>query len=177
MSNKKVKYTTKQLDRELQVEPICGNFSFIDFDNTPSFQRPSSTYMPREQFILDTDEQNKGEDYRKFVITGETRRIPADHGDYVRNSNKSSGRGFGDVNISQELRYGSDTRQQKKMATQTDLSNFKVGDNMFTNFNYTGTNMEKPVSPEIMHLVGKNCGMVPWSRGGIDTRNLDKYRK
>ena len=36
------------------------------------------------------------------------------HGSYVVNGFKGSGRGFGDVNVDAELRYGENSREDKK---------------------------------------------------------------
>lgn len=173
-SNKRVKYVTEQLNRELQVEPICSNFSYIDFENTPTFQPPQTTYSRKEQVVFDGDDINKGNDYRRVRVNGETGRTALDYSHYIINGQKTAGRGFGDHDISQELRYGLDTRQEKKTAASTDLSDFKIGNNFYSKFDRSGNNMP---APEIIHLVEDKNKVIPWVRGGIDTRNLDKYRK
>ena len=173
ISNKKVQ-NTHELKRDLEVEPICGNFSYINFDESTSFQRPSNTYQKKEDVVLTNQVLNQQENIRRLTLTGETKRMPLNYGNYIPNGYKSAGRGFGDFDASQELRYGTDTRQAKKTAASTDLTNFKIGDNYFTNYNLNGDVM---AAPEIIHLVNGKTNVVPWARGGIDTRNLDKYRK
>ena len=173
ISNKKVQ-NTHELKRDLEVEPICGNFSYINFDKSTSFQRPQNTYQKKEDIILTNQVLNHQENIRRLTLTGETKRMPLNYGNYIPNGYKSAGRGFGDFDISQELRYGTDTRQAKKTAASTDLTNFKIGDNYFSNYNLSGDVIP---APEIIHLVNGKTNVVPWARGGIDTRNLDKYRK
>ena len=181
ISNKKVKYVTDRLERDTQIEPICGNFSYIDFDSAASFERPETTFSRKEQMVFDGDDINKGNDYRRFVITGDTKRMPTNFGDkYIVNGHKSAGRGFGDHDISQQLRYGQDTRQDFKTAASADLSGFKIDNNTFTRHNWSGDDLNahnNNVAPEVMHLVNGNLGDGCWIRGGIDTRNLDKFRK
>ena len=79
------------------------------------------------------------------------------HGDYVTNGFKGNGRGFGDVDISANLRYGQDARNERKTARTQDLKDYRFH-HMFKGFH------------------DENNTVLPFSRGGIDTRNLDKYR-
>ena len=77
------------------------------------------------------------------------------HGDYVNNGYKGNGRGFGDVVISQDLRYGKNSRDEKKTARSHDLKDLK-----FNNI--------------VISLNDEDNIVLPFPRGGIDTRNLDK---
>ena len=119
---------------------------------------PKTTFKRKEEMVLDTDNQHKGEDYRNFSITGNTKRNSLDSSHYIKNGYKGNGRGFGDLENHENLRYGFDSRQAKKTASSHDITEFKLN-KLYNNFN-DPTNV-----------------VMPFPRGGIDTRNLDKYRK
>jgi len=168
ISNKKTKLHNQLLDRELHCDPLDGNYKNKEIDTSTKLRDSKNTYRRKEQMILN------GFDNRRLTITGESKRVPLNYGSYILNGNKSEGRGFGDYDASQDLRFGIDTRQEKKTAASTDLTDFKLGDNYYTNFNLSGDVMP---SPEIIHLVNGNNNVLPFPRGGVDTRNLDKYRR
>ena len=74
-------------------------------------------------------------------------------GDYIPSGYKGHGRGTGDQEIAKDLRYGHNSRDEKKIARETDLTNLDF------NFMYNNFNADT---------------VLPFARGGIDTRNLDK---
>ena len=167
-NNTKAKLRNQVLDRELTLDPLDGNYDNLKIDDSNKLRNSKNTYVRKENMILNNF------DNRRLTLTGETKRMPLDYSSYIVNGNKSEGRGFGDYDVSQDLRFGIDSRQQKKTASSTDLTSFKVGNNNYSNYNLSGDVMP---SPEIIHLVNGNKCTLPWPRGGIDTRNLDKYRR
>jgi hypothetical protein len=137
--------------------PSSSNNQSSNIDIETKLLKAESTYKQKNIMKLDTDQDNKNKDYRNFSMVSEKSRESINHGNYVRNGFKGSGRGFGDVNIDAELRYGANSREEKKTARSQDLKDYKFHD-MFPNFH------------DEKHVV------LPFARGGIDTRNLDKYR-
>jgi hypothetical protein len=164
--DEKLKYNDKAFERELEINkviyvpgmfPSSSNNQSSNIDIETKLLKAESTYKQKNIMKLDTDQDNKNKDYRNFSMVSEKSRESINHGNYVRNGFKGSGRGFGDVNIDAELRYGANSREEKKTARSQDLKDYKFHD-MFPNFH------------DEKHVV------LPFARGGIDTRNLDKYR-
>lgn len=77
---------------------------------------------------------------------------------YKRPGDRSAGRGMGNVYVASYLQYGQDSRNDLDTITGVELDKYK--------FHYHFRNYQDP-----NHLV------FPLPRGGIDTRNLDKYTK
>jgi hypothetical protein len=77
---------------------------------------------------------------------------------YKRTGNRSAGRGIGNVHADSYIRYGNDTRNDMETIADVELDKYK--------FHYHFRNYQDP-----NHIV------FPLPRGGIDTRNLDKYTK
>ena len=131
------------------------NFQRSDVDTETSLRNAEFTNKVKQVTKLDIDENNKGKDYRNFSLMSEKLRETLNHGDYVNNGYKGNGRGFGDVVISQDLRYGKNSRDEKKTARSHDLKDLK-----FNNI--------------VISLNDEDNIVLPFPRGGIDTRNLDK---
>ena len=108
----------------------------------------------KNEFKLDTDEDNKNKDYRNFSMNSQKKRESLNHGEYITNGFKGNGRGFGDVDISASLRYGQDARKERKTARTQDLKDYRFH-HMYPSFN------------------DENNTVLPFARGGIDTRNLE----
>lgn len=78
--------------------------------------------------------------------------------------NKSAGRGFGQFDASQWLRYPRETRSDRGNISSFEFYTFDKNNTRFEQL--TRSSYQNP-----KHLV------LPWARGGIDTRNLDRYTK
>ena len=164
--SEKLKYNDKGLDRQLEVNkiiniqgmyPSINNHQLTNVDIENKLLKSQTTYKKKNIVKLDLDDENKNKDYRNFSLSSEKNRETLNYGNYIKNGFKGNGRGFGDFNIDVELRYGINSREEKKNARSYDLKNYKFI-KMYPNFND-----EKNV-------------VLPFARGGIDTRNLDKYR-
>ena len=112
------------------------------------------TLILKNQVTLDSENKDKEETGNFYVKSGKMRET-INHGDYINNAFR--GDGFGDHDVSQMLRYGQNSRDVKKTARDADLKDYKF------------------------HKLLKNVNdednvVLPFSRGGIDTRNLDKFR-
>lgn len=160
----KLKYSSVDFERELDLEDVINvkgmlssnkNFQRSDVDTETSLRNAEFTNKVKQVTKLDIDENNKGKDYRNFSLMSEKLRETLNHGDYVNNGYKGNGRGFGDVVISQDLRYGKNSRDEKKTARSHDLKDLK-----FNNI--------------VISLNDEDNIVLPFPRGGIDTRNLDK---
>lgn len=160
----KLKYSSVDFERELDLEDVINvkgmlssnnNFQSSDVDTETSLRNPEITNKVKQVTKLDMDKDNKGKDYRNFSLMSEKLRETLNHGDYVNNGYKGNGRGFGDVVISQDLRYGKNSRDEKKTARSHDLKDLK-----FNNI--------------VISLNDEDNIVLPFPRGGIDTRNLDK---
>ena len=165
--NSKLKYHEQQLQRELDINrvvnvpgkfPSTKNNQNSNIDVETYLLHPLNNYSRKEQMILDTDEENNKKEYRNFKIDSNTKRNNLDFSEYVKNGYMGNGRGFGDIEASAHLRYGFDTRHDKKTANSHDITEFKI--------NHVYHNFHDP-----------KHNVLPFARGGIDTRNLDKYRK
>lgn len=135
--------------------PSNANFQNNDVDLETKLRNAESTNKVKQITKLDEDKDNKGKDYRNFSLRSEKIRETLNHGDYVNNGYKGNGRGFGDVNVSQDLRYGQSSREDKKTARSHDLKDLKFN-NIVRSFN------------------DEDNVVLPFPRGGIDTRNLEK---
>ena len=160
----KLKYSSVDFERELDLEDVINvkgmlssnkNFQSSDVDTETNLRNAKITNKMKQVTKLDIDENNKGKDYRNFSLMSEKLRETLNHGDYVNNGYKGNGRGFGDVVISQDLRYGKNSRDEKKTARSHDLKDLK-----FNNI--------------VISLNDEDNIVLPFPRGGIDTRNLDK---
>ncbi len=161
----KLKFNSNSFDRELDLKDIINvrgklpqgsnNFQNSDIEINTKLRNSESTNKMKQISKLDTDKYNKGKDYRNFSLKSEKMRETLNHGDYVNNGYKGNGRGFGDVNISQDLRYGKNSRDEKKTARSHDLKDLKFN-NLMINFS------------------DEDNVVLPFPRGGIDTRNLEK---
>jgi len=161
----KLKFNSNSFDRELDLKDIINvrgklpqgsnNFQNSDIEINTKLRNSESTNKMKQITKLDIDKDNKGKDYRNFSLKSEKVRETLNHGDYVNNGYKGNGRGFGDVNISQDLRYGKNSRDEKKTARSHDLKDLKFN-NLMINFS------------------DEDNVVLPFPRGGIDTRNLEK---
>jgi hypothetical protein len=161
----KLKFNSNSFDRELDLKDIINvrgklpqgsnNFQNSDIEINTKLRNSESTNKMKQITKLDTDKDNNGKDYRNFSLKSEKLRETLNHGDYVNNGYKGNGRGFGDVNISQDLRYGKNSRDEKKTARSHDLKDLKFN-NLMINFS------------------DEDNVVLPFPRGGIDTRNLEK---
>ena len=161
--DEKLRYNNKQFNRCLEINPLgkipnSTNPQSMNIDLESNLLLSKNTYEKKNLYTLDKDEQNKDKEYRNFSLKSNTKRVNLNHGDYIRNGNKTNGRGFGDHTIDSELRYGKSTRNEKKTARSHDFL-----DNTF-----------HPLFP---NYNDESNVVLPFYRGGIDTRNLDKYRK
>ena len=160
----KLKFNNKNFDRELDLKDVfnvCGtlpsnaNFKNNNVELETKLRNAESTNKVKQIVKLDEDKDNKDKDYRNFCLRSEKVRETLNHGDYVNNGYKGNGRGFGDVDVSQNLRYGQSSREDKKTARSHDLKDLKFN-NLVINFN------------------DEDNVVLPFPRGGIDTRNLEK---
>ena len=159
-----LKFNSNIFDRELDLKDVINvrgklpsneNFQNSDIEVNTMLRNSESTNKLKQITKLDVDKDNKGKDYRNFSLKSEKVRETINHGDYVNNGYKGNGRGFGDVNVSQDLRYGKNSRDEKKTARSHDLKDLKFN-NLIIDFN------------------DENNIVLPFPRGGIDTRNLEK---
>ena len=158
----KLKYNDKAFDRELEINkvvyvpgmfPTSQNFQSTNVELETNLLKAENTYKKKNSFSLDTDEENKKKHYRNFSLEGSKIRETLNSGDYIPSGYKGHGRGTGDQEIAKDLRYGHNSRDEKKIARETDLTNLDF------NFMYNNFNADT---------------VLPFARGGIDTRNLDK---
>ena len=164
---KKMKFHQDALLRDLEINrivfvpgilPTTSNHQSNNVDVETYLLHPENTYDKKNKTILDTDKVNEGKDYRNFTIANDGSRESLDYSKYINNGFKGSGRGFGDYEIGSELRYGENSRLDINHTRQSDLTNIK--------FNNAEIGINKASE-----------SVLPFPRGGIDTRNLDKYRK
>ena len=165
--NKKMKFHDAGLSRNLEIDrilfvpgmlPTTSNHQSNNVDVESYLIHPESTFSKKNDFTLDTDDDNKNKDYRNFTMEGKELRKNLYVGDYVNNGFKGQGRGYGDYEISSKLRYGYSSRIENNNAREADVSNI--------NLNNSDIGLNE-VTPDVL----------PFPRGGIDTRNLDKFRK
>lgn len=165
-TKEKLKYNDKGFERELEINkviyvpgmlPSSANNQSSNVEIESNLLHSKTTYSKKNEFKLDTDENNKNKDYRNFSMNSQKKRESLNHGEYITNGFKGNGRGFGDVDISASLRYGQDARKERKTARTQDLKDYRFH-HMYPSFN------------------DENNTVLPFARGGIDTRNLDKYR-
>ena len=163
--NKKTKYRTNALDRELKINnvmcvpgmlPTTKNNQSNNI-NVESYLRNSRISSKKKgDFVLDTDENNKNKDYRNFGMTNISRKVILNTGNYVTTGYKGHGRGFSTKGMG--LRDGQNTRQTNENITSIEMDDYRFHE-LFRNY-------QNP-----------NNVVLPFPRGGIDTRNLDKYSK
>ena len=161
----KLKFNDKGFDRELEINkviyvpgllPSSANNQSSSVEVETDLLRAETTFNRKSEIELKTDEKEKNE-VGNFFVENSKKRESINHGDYIRNGYKGNGRGFGNQEISQQLRYGENSRDVKKTARSTDLKDYKFHD-------------------LLLDLHDEDNVVLPFPRGGIDTRNLDKYR-
>ena len=164
LNDKKIKYNVNTLNRDLDLNTVIDVPGMLPTNknnqssntDVESFLRNSNINSRKKaDFILDTDDKNKDKDYRNFGITNISRKVNLNTG-YIPTGYKGQGHGFSIKGS--DLRYGQDTRQNSKNNTIIEYDDY--------NFHSTFRNYQNPDN-----LV------MSFPRGGIDTRNLDKYSK
>ena len=166
-NSKKIKFHDTGLSRDLEIErmiyvpgmlPSRSNHQTSNIDVETYLLHPEYNFDKKSKVVLDIDEENKDKDYRNFSLEGNELRKNLYYGDYINNGFKGQGRGNGDYEIGSNLRYGIPSRLEDNNVRQSDISKI--------NFNSADLGIGEPSNT-----------VLPFARGGIDTRNLDKYRK
>lgn len=166
-NDKKLKFHDHGLSRELEIDrimcvpgmlPSSSNHQSNNTDIETYLLHPENTFKKKNSVTLDIDSENKDKDYRNFKLEGKQLRKNLYVGDYINNGFKGQGRGYGDYEISSKLRYGYNSRLESNETRQSDISEIKL--------NSAGLGLNDP-----------NTNVLPFPRGGIDTRNLEKFRK
>ena len=118
---------------------------------------PASYCNNNYSFILDTDDNNKNEEYRDFRMkrNDDCKKGTNYLTNYISGPNKVQGRGFGDYDL--DLRLGLDTRVGENISN-IEISDFK--------FEKLSRNYQNP-----------NNIVLPFPRGGVSTRDIDKFSK
>lgn len=164
--NKKTKYNTKILERELDINrviyvpgmmPTNSNHQNSNTNIESNLIQSKSTYENKTDIKLDIDNKNKEKDYRNFTLNSQNKRESLNN-DYIPSGYKGNGRGFGDLSVDLKLRYGHNSRKEQKTARNKDLHDYKFN-HVYENYN------------DINNIV------LPFPCNGIDTRNLDKFKK
>lgn len=148
-----------------------GNY-ILDLDNRKRYWDTSMHLLQDEPPFFPNLNKNKREDGtfyynytnrygKKHDIYNDcfrniTNRTNLDTSEYVRNGFKGHGRGIGDIHAESDLKFGLDTRQAQEDVSNTEFCRFEK---LFRNYQ----------NPHHVQL--------PWKRGGIDTRNLDKFSR
>lgn len=167
LSDKKLKFHDHGLSRNLEIDrivyvpgilPTSSNHQTNNTDIETYLLHPENTYKKKSAVTLDLDKDNKDKDYRRFTLEGKEMRKNLYIGNYMNNGYKGQGRGYGDYEISSKLRYGYNSRLDSNETRQADLSEIQM--------NSANTGLNIP-----------NSNVLPFPRGGIDTRNLEKFRK
>ena len=159
LNNKKIKYRTNGLEREKAIQDIINtpdklptnknrNSNNIVIDN--NLRNTKVNDKKKMAFVLDTDKQNKCKDYRNFGMTNISRKDNLNTYFYTSPGYKGQGTGFSIEGLT--LRNGQNTRQTGENITGLDMNNYRFNE-LYRNYQITEEN----------------------NRGGIDTRNLDKY--
>lgn len=166
-NSKKIKFHDTGLSRDLEIErmiyvpgmlPSRSNHQTSNVDLETYLLHPENTFDKKSKVELDINEENKDKDYRNFSLQGKELRKNLYYGDYINNGYKGQGRGVGDYEIGSNLRYGLPSRLEDNNVRQSDLSNISF------NSADVGVGVQ-------------SANVLPFARGGIDTRNLDKFRK
>lgn len=167
LGNKKLKFYDEGLSRNLEIDrivyvpgmlPTISNHQTNNTDVETYLLHPENTYKKKSSVTLDIDNENKDKEYRSFTLEGKEMRKNLYIGDYMNNGYKGQGRGYGDYEISSKLRYGYNSRLDNNETRQADISELS--------FNSADLGLNEP-----------NGSVLPFPRGGIDTRNLEKFRK
>jgi hypothetical protein len=118
---------------------------------------PKTSCNNNYSFIMDTDENNKGEDYRDLRIKKEENCTTGNNytTNYVSGPNRVQGHGFGNIDV--DLRLGLDTRVGEN------ISNIEITD---FHFEKLSRNYQNPINI-----------VLPFPRGGVSTRDIDKFSK
>lgn len=162
--NKKVKF----------IENPLSKYSFINIEKNPDHLNRLN-YGPANQNSLEKDETVVNEIGETKYLSHPRIQKRDEYLNYSKhlfeNGNKSAGRGFGCLKNEMDLRKGVDSRKREKDASYTDIIDYQIGKYYFNNHNnnvdnlcYSKKGIQNPQSAILQ-------------RGGIDTRNLDKYRK
>ena len=165
--DKKLKFYDQGLSRDLEIDrivyvpgmlPTSSNHQSNNTDIETYLLHPENTFKKKSSVTLNIDDDNKGKDYRNFTLEGKEMRKNLYVGNYMNNGYKGQGRGTGDYEISSKLRYGYNSRLESNETRQADISEIKL--------NSANLGLNDP-----------NTNVLPFPRGGIDTRNLEKFRK
>ena len=143
----------KIFNRELEVNNILFNINRL----TTNYNNESNHIENENNLIINnTNEVNNLDKNLNHIKTGKLREN-LKH-EYINNPNKSKGTGFGDLDISKNLRYGKNSRNNKYNRTsETDLTDkYK--------FHYT-------------YFDSSMIDDFPIERGGTDTRNIEKNQR
>ena len=114
--------------------PTNANHQSSNIEIESKLLRAENTYSTKNQYTLATDNDNKNKDYRNFSMNSQNNRESLNHGDYIINGFKGNGRGFGDLEVSGDLRYGHNARKERKTARTQDLKDYRFH-SMFPNYN------------------------------------------
>ena len=154
-NNKKTKYRTNALDRDLKINnimcvpgmlPTTKNNQSNNI-NVESFLRNSQMNSNKKgDFILDTDETNKNKDYRNFGMANISRKVNLNTDNYITTGYKGHGRGFSIEGMN--LRYSQSTRQTNQDITSIEMDDYRFHE-LFRNY-------QNP-----------NNLVLPFPRGGI----------
>lgn len=162
MSNKKIHQKLKFIENNgLRDIDIISDLDKRNYKNdialANDLRYPHSDCNSKYSFIMDTDEKNKDEEYRDLRIKKkENCNTGANYyTNYVSGPYKVQGRGFGDYNV--DLRLGLDTRVGENISN-IEISDFK--------FEKLSRNYQNP-----------NNIVLPFPRGGVSTRDIDKFSK
>ena len=166
----KIKYHENSLSRNIELEKIINKPDLLSTNqNSNSSNIDVNTYLlhPKKNKKYNSNlNLNKDieRDFRDYSYNNINDNDNSDLNDkektfytnYIYNGNKSHGRGIGNYDINSELRYGISCRNEKNNVRENDFSNLKLDNNNL--------------------FVNKLENTLPFPRGGIDTRNLDKMR-
>lgn len=161
LQKKKLKYISRKQHRDSEIIDIPGmlptskNGQAKQIDIESSLRCPQLHNGNKTNMVLDTDDKNKDKDYRNFRLMDDSNNR-GDTSFYYTGGYKGAGRGFGNIDDNMSLRYSKDTRQDNTNISNIEINRFQK---LFRNYQNAD------------NLV------LPFPRGGIDTRNLDKYSK
>ena len=156
---KKLKYISRNKHRDSEIAELNGilptvkNFDSKQIDIESQLRCPKNSFEKKTEMVSDLD--NVNEDYRKFILADKVN-IRDRTEFYFPGGYRGSGRGFGNLDDNMNLRYGKDTRQDKKNISDIETNRFQK---LFRNYQ----------NPDNL--------VLPFARGGIDTRNFDKYTR
>lgn len=163
--SKKTKFITNQLEKfpKYNIPQNFNNYDNLQFENT------SNSNMNPELIVGNIGEA-KYMEYNKSNLKPLRDRQELNYSRHLfENGNKSAGRGFGCLKTNEDLRFGLDSRKDEKDSSSTNLVDYQIGDYYFNN---GINNLSYGLKTTQFNLDG-----VYFPRNGIDTRNMDKYKK